>query len=162
MIPNYTSWNKTVPMADKAVCRQIRPDFTYELPGKVVIVEVDENQHKWAGYTPRCDLVRMQDIANSYGTMPMFFIRYNPDFCAIAHRKRIRPVGEDKLPVLLSCLQSAITQEICDNHITLHYICYDCKECTSVDSCPLLHTKTFSTMFDFAAYIEKTAPASSV
>lgn len=157
LIPKFTTWNKTIPMVNKAVCGSVFPDFTFEFHNKVIILEVDEFQHRRTGYKPRCDLVRMQDIVNSYGMLPVCIIRYNPDRCKIAG-KRIYPHGMEKHEVLLNSLKNAISNDIWNDHITLNYICYDCSECVSIDSCPLIHTKTFTTMLDFAHYIEKTAP----
>jgi hypothetical protein len=156
-IPKFTTWNKTISMADKAACGRVFPDFTFEFHNMAIILEVDEFQHKRSGYKSRCDLVRMQDIVNSYGMLPVCIIRYNPDRCRIAGGP-VYPVAEEKHEILLNCMKDAISQEIWNDHITLHYICYDCTECASVDSCPLIHTKTFATMFEFASYIEKTAP----
>lgn len=157
LIPEYTSWNKTIPTVDKVACGRVFPDFSYEFHNFVLILEVDEFQHKSSGYSKRCDLVRMQDLVNSYGNMPLFFIRYNPDRCKIAGTPTY-PIAAEKHEILLNCMQNAISRKIWNDHITINYICYDCMECVSLDACPLVHTKTFATMLEFAQYIETTSP----
>ncbi len=157
LIPKFSTWNKTISMVNKAVCGSVFPDFTFEFHNKAVILEVDEFQHKRAAYNPRCDLVRMQDMINSYGMLPVCIIRYNPDCCKIAG-KRIYSPGLEKHEVLLNCLKEVIAKDIWDDHVTLQYICYDCSTCKSVDSCPLIHSTSFRTLMEFSAYIEKTAP----
>ena len=156
-IPKYTTWGKLIPHTQKVLCGRVFPDFSYEFHNFVLILEVDEFQHKNSGYSKRCELVRMQDIVNSYGNMPLCFVRYNPDRCKIAG-KSVYPTAEEKHKILLNFMKDAMSRKIWSNHITLNYICYDCSECASIDSCPLIHTKTFATMLDFAQYIEKTSP----
>lgn len=78
----WTAWNKQ--LAETA-CGRYRPDFVYELPTHVVIVEVDEHQHAQPGYA--CDAARMLDVYNSYGGLAIIFIRFNPDqFCLGSRR----------------------------------------------------------------------------
>jgi hypothetical protein len=58
-------------------CGRERPDCEYELKTHVVILEVDENQHK--SYTCECEQIRMVNLSHTYGGKPVFWIRYNPD-----------------------------------------------------------------------------------
>ena len=53
-----------------------RPDFMFDLGGWVVIVEVDEHQHKTNA--PECEQRRMTEIFATVGR-PVVFIRFNPD-----------------------------------------------------------------------------------
>lgn len=76
-LPPWTSWNKQIQGAEKDVCGKYRPDFVWEMPGHVVVLEVDEQQHAYPGYS--CENKRMLDIWNSYGGMPVVMIRMNPD-----------------------------------------------------------------------------------
>ena len=57
-------------------CGRERPDFVFETPTHVVILEVDEEQHKH--YQPDCERIRMINISQAVG-MPVIFLRYNPD-----------------------------------------------------------------------------------
>lgn len=75
---HWTTWNKQLP---ETACGRYRPDFAYELPTHVVIVEVDEMQHARPGYG--CDNARMLDVFGAYGGLPVVFIRFNPDAFAL-------------------------------------------------------------------------------
>jgi len=76
-LPPWTSWDKQIRGVEKDVCGKYRPDFVWEMPGHVVVLEVDEQQHAYPGYS--CEDKRMLDIWNSYGGMPVVMIRMNPD-----------------------------------------------------------------------------------
>ena len=75
---HWTAWNKQLP---ETACGRYRPDFAYELPTHVVIVEVDEMQHARPGYG--CDNARMLDVFGAYGGLPVVFLRFNPDAFAL-------------------------------------------------------------------------------
>lgn len=63
-------------MIDFGECVKYRPDFLIDAMYHMVVLEVDENQHK--GYPCECEQTRMVNIANALG-MPTTFVRYNPD-----------------------------------------------------------------------------------
>ena len=54
----------------------IYPDIRFDCIWFQLIVEIDEHQHRGAGY--KCDKRRMYDVITKLG-MPCVFIRYNPD-----------------------------------------------------------------------------------
>ena len=58
-------------------CSEYRPDFVIDMGSHAIIVEVDENQHR--SYACQCEQIRMIQIFNDYGGVPVFFIRFNPD-----------------------------------------------------------------------------------
>jgi hypothetical protein len=69
-------------------CSNKRPDFVYHCGTHIVIVEVDEDQHKSYKCTSYGDNkegkmkgenIRMFEIAQSFDGLPVFFLRYNPD-----------------------------------------------------------------------------------
>ena len=69
-------------------CSNYRPDFVYHLGSHVLIIEVDEHQHKsyksCAGEDDlegrmRTEERRMMMIFQSFEGLPVTFIRYNPD-----------------------------------------------------------------------------------
>ena len=71
-------------------CSKVRPDFVYDCISHIVIIEVDEHQHKSynnCGTTKKerqlMENKRMYNIFQSFGDgRPLVFIRYNPDsFC---------------------------------------------------------------------------------
>jgi len=74
-------------VVDKS-CSNKRPDFVYHCGTHIVIVEVDENQHKSYKCTAYGDNkegkmkgenIRMFEIAQSFDGLPVVFLRYNPD-----------------------------------------------------------------------------------
>ena len=65
---------------DKAIsggCSRKRPDGFIDLISHVIIVEVDENQHR--GYDTSCDNKRTMEIYRDVAYRPVVFIRVNPD-----------------------------------------------------------------------------------
>jgi hypothetical protein len=67
-------------------CTKQRPDFVFHCGTHVVIVEVDEEQHKSyksCGNTKeeihKTEFIRMYNIGNIFIGLPIIFIRYNPD-----------------------------------------------------------------------------------
>lgn len=70
----YTLTDKRVFVYGLGCIRQ-RPDFLYDFPTHVIILEVDEDQHKKRS---TCDETRMINIAQIFGRKTIF-IRYNSD-----------------------------------------------------------------------------------
>jgi hypothetical protein len=62
---------------DGGICGKERPDRVYETDSFILILECDENQHK--DRLVECEKNRMINITQSYGGMPLYFIRWNPD-----------------------------------------------------------------------------------
>ena len=62
---------------DGGVCGKERPDRVIDLGDKIIIIECDENQHKERACS--CEQARMVNIAQSFGGVPVYFIRWNPD-----------------------------------------------------------------------------------
>lgn len=58
-------------------CSKYRPDFIIDYEFFIVILEVDENQHK--SYACECEIGRMIQLYQDFGGIPVIFIRYNPD-----------------------------------------------------------------------------------
>jgi hypothetical protein len=58
------------------VCGKERPDFAFDCDTHMVVLEVDEDQHKDRPW--ECEYTRMINISQSAG-MPTIFLRYNPD-----------------------------------------------------------------------------------
>jgi hypothetical protein len=58
-------------------CGKERPDRVLDFGDKIVIVECDEDQHK--GRQCLCEQARMVNIGQSFGGLPVYFIRFNPD-----------------------------------------------------------------------------------
>ena len=59
-------------------CGKERPDRIYDLSDKILIIECDEHQHRDRACD--CEQMRMVNIAQSFGGIPVYFIRFNPDY----------------------------------------------------------------------------------
>jgi hypothetical protein len=62
---------------DGGVCGKERPDRVIDLGDKIIVIECDENQHRERACS--CEQARMVNIAQSFGGVPVYFIRWNPD-----------------------------------------------------------------------------------
>lgn len=62
---------------DDGKCGRERPDRIFDFDNKIVILECDENQHKDRACL--CEQTRMVNIGQSFGGIPVYFIRFNPD-----------------------------------------------------------------------------------
>lgn len=62
---------------DRGQCGRERPDRTFDFGDKIVILECDEHQHRERQCL--CEQTRMVNISQSYGGIPVYFIRWNPD-----------------------------------------------------------------------------------
>ncbi|QJX71551.1 hypothetical protein F-LCD7_0302 [Faustovirus] len=61
-----------------ASCTRKRPDFVIDYNFFKVVIEVDEHQHNYGVYNPKCEIDRMVEIHQVIG-MDTIFIRFNPD-----------------------------------------------------------------------------------
>jgi hypothetical protein len=77
---------------DGGICGKERPDRVFDFGDKIVIVECDEHQHKDRACT--CEQTRMVNIGQSFGGLPVYFIRWNPD--------NYSPQNDKKIPESLS------------------------------------------------------------
>jgi hypothetical protein len=58
-------------------CSQKRPDLLLDLGYQVIIIEIDEHQHK--DYDNSCENKRIMELSQDLGHRPVIFIRFNPD-----------------------------------------------------------------------------------
>lgn len=75
-----TTFPKLTIMADKVIedgCSRKRPDIQIDLGYQIIIVEIDENQHKY--YDCSCENKRLMEISQDCNHRPIIFIRFNPD-----------------------------------------------------------------------------------
>jgi hypothetical protein len=78
---------------DGGVCGKERPDRTYDLGDKILILECDEHQHRDRACD--CEQTRMANIGQSYGGAPVYFIRWNPDdYSSESDRKEPEPIAK--------------------------------------------------------------------
>ena len=134
MAKGYIFRHDTLPRADNgsvSTCSKYRPDFVIDYKYFYIIIEVDEHQHK--SYPKECDRIRMIQLHNDYGGIPLIFIRYNPD----NYKNHLGETGKHNLlsreRILLELLQGLQNTV---NHADIHginivfplysyYICYD-------------------------------------
>ena len=158
-IPMYSTYDESISGIITAACNARRPDFFYDMGSWILVVENDERQH--VSEDGRCNLVRVQDIANAVGTLPMYFIRYNPDGFRVSGKNKQVQLTE-KHALLLQHIQEIIANPPTDNHVTIRYLFYNCNQCKTSRTCSFVHTDTFKTMVELCDYIESTFPLSCV
>jgi hypothetical protein len=73
-------------IVDGGICGKERPDRIYDLGDKVLILECDEHQHRQRACA--CEQARMVNIGQTFGGLPVYFIRWNPDDYSPAGRKK--------------------------------------------------------------------------
>jgi hypothetical protein len=115
------------------VCGNYRPDFLFDAGTHFVVVECDEEQHKW--YDSSCELARMNNIYIANG-LPTIFLRYNPD----TYKRRetaVRFYKKRRLATLLEQIEYH-TQHIPSSPLSFVYLYYDC-EC---EECDGIHDNT--------------------
>jgi hypothetical protein len=62
---------------DSGICGKERPDRIYDYGDKIIVLECDEHQHKHRACS--CEQTRMVNIGQTFGGIPVYFIRWNPD-----------------------------------------------------------------------------------
>jgi EsV-1-7 cysteine-rich motif len=58
-------------------CSNKRPDLILDLGYQIIIIEIDENQHR--SYDCSCENKRLMELSQDVGHRPIIFIRFNPD-----------------------------------------------------------------------------------
>ena len=71
------SGESTDKIIDNGICGAERPDRVYDLGDKILVLECDENQHQDRACL--CEQTRMVNIGQTFGGIPVYFIRFNPD-----------------------------------------------------------------------------------
>ncbi len=69
------NWINDKPIYDG--CSKKRPDLLLDLGYQIIIIEVDEDQHRM--YDCSCENKRMMELSKDVGHRPIIFIRFNPD-----------------------------------------------------------------------------------
>ena len=136
-IPNdhRTKFNKSI----GATCGGYRPDIYIDCGSFILIIEIDEHQHRpryisrvvdgvvtstqVGTYTPECETVRMLTIVQAE-QMPVYFVRYNPDKCTI-DGKIIKVSPEKRCEALRTLIESVIKNGTPDALMTITYMYYD-------------------------------------
>ena len=114
-----------------------RIDFVVMLHGAVYFIEVDEGQHRFGkdGGTIRCDLKRMANVVMSLtlegNTIPIIFIRYNPDAFKVGGETRKTPKKEREA-ALIALLNAEGAFEAAAP-LTIRYMFYDSQDGVTAD-----------------------------
>lgn len=134
----FSSRDQVGPCADKENRR--RADFVFDgiYTNYIVILEVDENAHRYSDYTPDCEISRLDDLRDQYVGKPILFIRFAVERC------KKRKQSEDNVAVfnqmkqhsqkmLLCCLKNAFQLPVpekneCNFGYIQVYIGYDEKQ----------------------------------
>lgn len=74
---NNLKGDSTDKIVNGGSCGLERPDRVFDFGDKIVILECDEYQHKNRQCV--CEQSRMVNLGQSYGGIPVYFIRWNPD-----------------------------------------------------------------------------------
>ena len=98
-----------IPMDIRNCGGKERPDVLWELADRIVILEVDEDQH--SGRPCECEQTRMMNISQALGCERNIWIRYNPDgFKGGESRKWETERGSEKMAGMGVCSGSAYSQ----------------------------------------------------
>jgi uncharacterized Zn-finger protein len=104
-----------------------RIDFLIIKDGAAILLEVDENQHKFGEYSIACDMKRMASIHESLtyedNTLPLYFIRYNPHSYRIGGELQ-KTKTVDRQQELLDVIDSISTKTV--KRLSILYMYYDC------------------------------------
>ena len=119
LIDTPFSHNSSRPVSE---CSNKRPDVLFELLSHVVIVEIDENQHK--SYIESCECARINEIVSSIGGKSVIFIRYNPDV-TYHKKKKINIDLIEKLSLLIETIKNELAANYDIFNVKLIQLFYD-------------------------------------
>jgi len=108
----------------ESACNRKRPDIVYDCNTHLVIVEIDERQHRYYS----CERRRLLEVVQSAG-MPTFWIRYNPDeFMSMNDLgEQLRVFESERHKVLVRWIRHAIASspDGISDFIRVVYLFYD-------------------------------------
>uniref|UniRef100_A0A6C0KF38 Uncharacterized protein n=1 Tax=viral metagenome TaxID=1070528 RepID=A0A6C0KF38_9ZZZZ len=114
-------------------CSKKRPDRVYHLGSHVVILEVDENQHKSYKCTAYGDTkegrlkgeaIRMFEIFQSFDGVPCIFIRYNPDNFTNKDGKNVKITQSKRHDILIRWVKRCMRM-VDTSGLIVKYLFYD-------------------------------------
>ena len=83
---NGLEGNSTDTTIDSGICGKERPDRVYDFGDKIVVLECDEHQHR--DRQCLCEQTRMVNVGQTFGGVPVYFIRWNPDDYSPANERK--------------------------------------------------------------------------
>lgn len=104
-----------------------RIDFTIMSHGHIIFLEVDEGQHRFGYGEISCDMRRMAKVSESLAcgeqSMPIVFIRYNPD-AYIVDGLKLTTKKKDRESRLVELILSIDSPIYTKNPLTIQYMYY--------------------------------------
>jgi len=113
-------------------CSRRRPDIVIDQLSHVVIVEIDEDQHKY--YNDECEKQRINDLYQDFGFRPIVMIRFNPDkymkygekVLGMFDKQKRKRLTEYNLRILkLKEVLSKNIFNVPETHFTIEYLFYN-------------------------------------
>jgi hypothetical protein len=110
-------------------CSRRRPDFVYHLGTHVLIIEVDEGQHKSYLCTAYGDdkvgrmkgeNIRMVQAAQCFDGLPVLYLRYNPDAY-----KGVKVSEPERRGTLVRWVKACLVKEDWMEGVKVKYLFYD-------------------------------------
>ena len=153
VVPQYTSHDRAIALGLDPICYgNSRPDWVWILPDRWIVLEVDENQHSGMQYS--CERRRELQICNVAGSVPVHFIRFNPDtFKTGSKSARVRVQGEaivKRHTVVINTIKEAVGQ-VSPIGLTFKKLFFDCS-CVGENgthACNFTHTSHYADHEDF-------------
>jgi hypothetical protein len=105
---NYSYTNSVLPCAPTVRY----PDFVWVLSDRVVILEVDEDCHRY--YNRQCEVTRVCELMEATNCLPLVLIRFNP----------LKSLLEQMSTLVHNCFTSSISNNI----LTVHFLGYGARE----------------------------------
>ena len=114
-------------------CSSSRPDFVYHLGTHILIIEVDEYQHRSyrsCGHTKQermnTENRRMFELYQSFEGLPVIFIRYNPDTFKDENGKIYKISEKKRQEIFSSWVKNFIRSDEKYIGCNVKYLFYDC------------------------------------
>ena len=95
---------------DGGTCGLERPDRVFDLGDRIVILECDEHQHE--DRPCACEQTRMVNISQSFGGLPVLFIRWNPDAYDPANARKKQVDVRERQKVVGDLLEDIVAGRI--------------------------------------------------
>ena len=105
-------------------CGKARPDFMIDCGTHIIIIEVDEFQHRRTNYDCRCEQVRTINLFQEFGGLRVLFIRYNPDSYVTVDGRKGQGSSAANQKRLLTLIKWSM-DNIPEEPLTVRYLCYD-------------------------------------
>jgi hypothetical protein len=138
--------DKTIPayVHDKVFWEGLRPDFLWDLGDAVVILEVDEKQHK--AYAKFGESAREMKLVEGCCGRPLVLIRYNPD--SVRGGNIPQTQRHESLCILVSVVLSRPAAEKRDA-FTRYKLFYDCECAKEAKNCDFVHRESWKSMEEY-------------